>query len=180
MTHVKTIERRGFLGVVSTSTLAMLTRADRVRAAQQPRLHRRVVTGVNDAGMSIVTSDGPAPLEGAWGVDVADLWLLNHVPVDLSDSRDPIAGYKKQAWPPAGGVIVRTGTWHPGFSIRIHRSATIDFLFVISGRVELLLDESSVTLGSGDCVVQRGTNHGWRVVGDEPCTWGVVLLAAKS
>jgi len=143
------------------------------------------VTGVNAAGKSFVTSDGPVPAEGAWSspqrdADGADLWLLNQVPVDLSDTHDPIAGYKGQERPPPGGVIARIVRWHPGFAIKMHRSATIDFCFIISGRVELLLEEGSATLGPGDWVVQRGTVHGWRVVGDEPCVGVAVLVATKS
>jgi mannose-6-phosphate isomerase-like protein (cupin superfamily) len=176
-------ERRSFLGAVSAAVLGVFADGTAAQPAERQRPHRRVVTGVNAAGKSIVVSDGPVPPEGAWastGADGADLWLLNRVPVDLSDANDPIAGYRGQEWPPAGGAIARIGTWPPGFAYRMHRSATIDFVFIISGRLELLLDDGSVTVGVGDCVVQRGTNHGWRVVGDEPCTFAAVLLAATS
>ena len=148
---------------------------------EPPKPPRRVVTGVNAAGKSVVVSDGPVPPEGASaskGGNGADLWLLDHVPADLADSHDPIAGYKKRQWPPTGGVIARVATWPPGFAVQKHQSATIDFVFIISGSLELLLEEGSVTLGPGDSVVQRGTKHGWRVVGDQPCTLAAVLLAA--
>ena len=183
MTHFRRIERRSFVRALSAALLG--TFADRVSAepAQGQRAHRRVVTGVNAAGKSIVVSDGPVPPEAAWasnGGNGADLWLLDRVPVELLDTRDPMVGYKGRQWPPAGGVIVRVGTWPPGFAHQMHRSATMDFVFVISGRLELLLDDGSVTLGPGDSVIQRGTPHGWRVVGDQPCSWAVVLLAATS
>jgi mannose-6-phosphate isomerase-like protein (cupin superfamily) len=176
-------QRRAFLGAVAASLWAMFMAKVRAHAAVPQTRHRRVVTGVNAAGKSVVTSDGPVPAEGGWsegGADGADLWCLDHVPVDLSDSHDPISGYKGMEWPPEGGAIARTGTWPSGFQFPMHRSATIDFLFIISGRIELLLDDGSVKLGPGDCCVQRGTNHGWRVVGDQPCTWGGVLLSAKT
>ena len=150
-------------------------------AVQAPKAPRRVVTGVNAAGKSVVVSDGPVPPEGASaskGGNGADLWLLDHVPADLADSHDPIAGYKKRQWPPTGGVIARVATWPSGFAVQKHQSATIDFVFIISGSLELHLEEGSVTLGPGDSVVQRGTKHGWRVVGDQPCTLAAVLLAA--
>jgi mannose-6-phosphate isomerase-like protein (cupin superfamily) len=183
VTNVEQSERRAFLGTISASLLAMFMDRVSAQAANPQTLHRRVVTGVNAAGKSMIMSDGPVPAEGRWsegGADGADLWCLDHIPVDLSDCRDPIQGYEGREWPPEGGAIARTGTWPPGFQFHMHRSATIDFLFVMSGRIELLLDNGSVTLGPGDCCVQRGTNHGWRVVGDQPCTWGGVLLAAKA
>ena len=80
---------------------------------------------------------------------------------------------------PPGGVIVRMVTWQPGFSFPMHRSNTIDCLVVISGQIELILGDDSTILQAGDTVVQRGTDHAWRVVGNEPCTlWGVLIDAA--
>jgi quercetin dioxygenase-like cupin family protein len=155
-----------------------------VHAAEAKRPHRRVVTGVNAAGKSVISSDGPVPSEGVWstpeGADGADLWILDQVPVDLADTRDPTVGYKWQQWPSPGGVIARIVRWPPGFEIKMHRSATLDFGFAISGHLELLLEEGSTTIGPGDCVVQRGTVHGWRVVGKEPYVGMAVLVAAKS
>ena len=69
-------------------------------------------------------------------------------------------------------------TWEPGLSYPIHRTATIDFIFIVSGQLELILEEGSTVLNPGDCVIQRGTNHGWRVVGGEPCTFTAVMLSA--
>jgi hypothetical protein len=41
------------------------------------------------------------------------------------------------------------------------------------------LDTDSRILGPGDVVVQRGTRHGWRVAGAEPCTFAAVFIDAK-
>lgn len=67
-------------------------------------------------------------------------------------------------------------TWEPGSGFDMRQTPTIDFLVVVSGRMELLVEEGSAKLGPGDCVVQRGTRHAWRVVGDEPCTFAAVFL----
>jgi mannose-6-phosphate isomerase-like protein (cupin superfamily) len=109
-----------------------------------------------------------------------DLWLEETVPVDFSDQSDPIADYSVQMWPPTGGVIIRTITWQPGFSYPMHRSDTVDVMFVISGQLELIVEDGSAVLGPGDCIVQRGTTHAWRVVGAEPCTFAGVLLSAET
>jgi quercetin dioxygenase-like cupin family protein len=44
----------------------------------------------------------------------------------------------------------------------MHRTQTVDYGVVVSGRVSLLLDDGSETLlEAGDIVVQRGTDHAW-------------------
>jgi len=144
---------------------------------------RRVVTGLNATGKSAIVSDGPVPATARYSKpgeeSGSDLWLEKSVPVKNLDQTDPMADYSMQAGPPAGGVIVGTATWEPGHSYPMHRTDTIDFLFVISGQIELILEQGSTVLESGDCLVQRGTNHAWRVVGDESCTFAVVLLSAE-
>lgn len=48
-----------------------------------------------------------------------------------------------------------------------HATATIDVDIVIVGSVEMYLpDLPPVTLQPGDMLIQRGTNHLWRAVGD--------------
>jgi quercetin dioxygenase-like cupin family protein len=61
----------------------------------------------------------------------------------------------------------------------MHTTVTIDFEYVISGRVVLELDDgATVELGPGDTVVQNGTRHAWRNPFDEPVTLLVVLVGA--
>lgn len=144
---------------------------------------RRVVTGLNATGKSAIVSDGPVPATARYSnpgeASGSDLWLEKSVPVKNLDQTDPMADYSMQAGPPTGGVIVGTLTWEPGYSYPMHRSDTVDFLFVISGQIELILEEGSTVLESGDSLVQRGTYHAWRVGGDESCTLAVVLLSAE-
>ncbi len=143
---------------------------------------RRVVTGVDREGRSCVTSDGAVPPAAAWaepGVGRgADPWAVASVPVDLSDDTAPVAEYVLREWPAPGGAIARMIRWEPGFSYPMHRSDTIDIGWVLDGQVELILETESVVLRAGDVVVQRGTVHGWRVIGRAPCTLGMLLLDA--
>jgi len=61
----------------------------------------------------------------------------------------------------------------------MHTTATIDYEYVVSGRVVLELDDGATReLGPGDTVVQSGTRHAWRNPFDEPCVLVVVLIAA--
>jgi quercetin dioxygenase-like cupin family protein len=140
---------------------------------------RRIVTGVDDSGKSVIQSDGIVPDFARWSEKTgngSDLWVEPQVPVDLSKCND-LDGRTGETEPPDGGVIIRIGTGNPGWSYPMHKTTTLDFCIVISGQIELILDEGSTVVKPGDTVIQRGTNHGWRVVGDEPCTMVAVLLS---
>ena len=51
----------------------------------------------------------------------------------------------------------------PGGVSPMHRTNSIDYGIVLSGEVELELDDGAKTLlGPGDVIVQRGTIHLWR------------------
>jgi mannose-6-phosphate isomerase-like protein (cupin superfamily) len=50
---------------------------------------------------------------------------------------------------------------------------------VISGEIDMELDESTVHLKAGDVLVQRGTIHNWVNRGTVPCVIAFVLIAAK-
>lgn len=144
---------------------------------------RRVVTGLNSSGKSIVVSDGLVPENARssgpkTGNSFSDLWIEEQVPVDLNGDTEPLIGYSVKTEPSQGGVTARIVTWEPGFSYPMHKTATLDFIFVISGQLELILEEGATIIAPGDAVIQRGTNHGWRVVGDEPCTVAAILLSA--
>jgi quercetin dioxygenase-like cupin family protein len=183
MTDQPAMSRRSVLTAFSTAGLALWgDPASHRHSRPTQQGHRRIVTGVNARGRSVVVSDSFVPesaTSSSPGKSLSsDLWVLKHVPVSLSDTADPVVGYTRQSWPPSGGVIARVITWQPGVSFPSHRSATVDFIFVISGRLELVLEEGSVILQPGDSAVQRGTEHGWRVAGEEACTFAAVLIDA--
>ena len=61
----------------------------------------------------------------------------------------------------------------------MHTTASIDYEYVVSGRVVLELDDGATReLGPGDTVIQNGTRHAWRNPYDEPAMMAVVLIAA--
>ena len=68
----------------------------------------------------------------------------------------------------------------PGVAARNHRTDSIDYITVISGEIDMELDDSTVHLEAGDVMVQRGTIHNWINRGTEPCVLTVVLIDAKS
>ena len=44
--------------------------------------------------------------------------------------------------------------------------------------MELVLETGSTVVRAGDAVIQRGTPHAWKVVGDEPCVFVSILADA--
>ncbi len=159
---------------------------------------RRVVTGHDAEGQAVFVSDGPPPhlIDMPGGTAVADLWAIDGPPADPGDGHDPAAGFPLE--PPPGGMTLRIirlplpdqslpreqqflhnpadshfSTERPG----MHATATLDLEWVVEGEIELELEDGCVRLGAGDCVIQRGTQHRWRVVGDGPCTYVVAMFA---
>ena len=62
----------------------------------------------------------------------------------------------------------------------MHTTDTVDFEYVVSGRISLELDDGvEVDLVAGDTVVQNGTRHAWRNHSDEPATMVVCLIGAR-
>ena len=57
-----------------------------------------------------------------------------------------------------------------------HRTSTLDYVLILDGEVTLELDRGAVTLGPGDCVVQRATNHAWRNKSGKPVRMAVVMV----
>ncbi len=49
-----------------------------------------------------------------------------------------------------------------------HLTGTVDFVVILDGPVELVLDDGSIIAEPGDLVVQRNTNHAWFNHGDKP------------
>ena len=61
----------------------------------------------------------------------------------------------------------------------MHTTASIDYEYVVSGRVVLELDDGATReLGPGDTVIQNGTRHAWRNPYDETCFIVAVLVGA--
>jgi quercetin dioxygenase-like cupin family protein len=81
---------------------------------------------------------------------------------------------------PAGSVALRLVELPPGGPTAAgwHATDTIDIDVVLSGRVGMELPGGvTVELGPGDSVVQRGTNHRWWAIGDQPARWAAVMWA---
>ena len=78
------------------------------------------------------------------------------------------------------GTVFRVVKFDPGVAPRNHRTDSIDYGIVLSGEIDMELDNGKVVhLKAGDCVVQRGTIHNWVNPGKEPCLVAFILIWAK-
>lgn len=172
-----------------------------------PIKRRRVVTGHDDRGRSVILSDGESPfsflLEKAGGLRLTELWETRSSPADNSGTRDA-AEHERRIEPTGGGSVFRIieyppdrvrlttlapDEFFPGMGVQVaddasrrhagmHRTNTVDYCIVLSGEIWAVLDQGEVLLRAGDCLVQRGTNHAWSNRTEEPCTIAFVLVAA--
>lgn len=174
-----------------------------------PQRHRRVVTGHDALGRSVILMDGGAPnsffLEKAGGLQLTELWETASAPADNSGTEDA-ANRPRRIEPADSGTVFRIIEYPPD-SVRLktldpeayypsmgvahgaepakkrhpgtHRTNTVDYAIVLSGEIYAVMDEGEVLLRAGDCLIQRGTSHAWSNRTGEPCVIAFVLVAAK-
>jgi len=61
----------------------------------------------------------------------------------------------------------------------MHRTETLDYVLVLSGEVEMELDDQVLNLKQGDIVVMRGTNHRWSNKANSEARVAFILTGAK-
>lgn len=135
------------------------------------------------------------------------MWVTDRTPADIS-GRDDRGGTKVGIAPPASGSVFRivdfppaspemmanldpqlmakqvgeghaaAGRARPPRHPFMHRTRTCDYAVVMSGEIDMLLDDSEIHLKAGDVLVQQGTNHAWVNRGTEPCRIAFVLIDA--
>jgi hypothetical protein len=169
---------------------------------------RRVVTGHDESSKAIVKSDGVAGnvrVRAGAGFVSTLLWVTEETPALASlgiDRADRVIGTA----PPANGSILRVVEFPPvtpdveatdrGALMRamgldhhapdgaparhpyMHRTKSVDYAIILSGEIDMLLDDSEVHLAAGDVVIQQGTNHAWVNRSSSVCRIAFVLLDA--
>ena len=184
-------------------SLAVLLAAAAARAEDI----RRVVTGVGDSNKAVVLFDSRLPLKAAPGpypFISTNLWITDSYPPALTskETADRPLGVS----PPENGTKFRVIEFPPldpateakmdpntvmkgvnpvparGLPVKhpmMHRTRTLDYAVVLSGEIDMMLDDSVVHVKAGDVIVQQATNHGWVNRGKEPCRLLFVLMDSK-
>ena len=131
---------------------------------------RRVVTGHDADGKSVVLSDGEPPQHhgmtgDAIGADFIEIWSSPEAVPTLTSAPAAEPNERDLTIMPPSGHLMRMIDIYPasmgGQKTVMHRTRTLDYAMVISGEIVLHLSDSEVVLGPGEVVVQRGTDHAW-------------------
>ena len=168
---------------------------------------RRVVTGLDTDNKAVVLFDSRMPLQaGPLGLQATNLWVTNSYPLGFSFKEDtssiPVGvspldngtKFRVVEFPPLdpateskmepGGLMKAVGPVAPARGRPVthplmHRTRSVDYAVVLSGEIDMVLDDSVVHLKPGDTIVQQATNHAWVNHGTETCRILFVLMDSK-
>jgi len=166
---------------------------------------RRVVTGLDERNHAVVLFDSRIPLkQDSPVISSTNFWITDSTPPNLSKqdtSNRPIG-----VSPPDNGTkfrlvefapldsateaklppeMIMKGVNHPpekGIPVKhpmMHRTRSLDYAVILSGEIDMMLDDTSVHLKQGDVIVQQATNHAWVNHGVQPCRILFVLMDSK-
>jgi len=173
--------------------------------AQQPEV-RRVVTALDASGKAVVMIDERTPLTAPRPPNsAANVWVTSTSLPDFT-ATDDRGKTKIGLMPPKSGTVIRIVDFAPesqggrstdmnhmmkivgagvpkkGLPPRhpeMHRTRTLDYAIIMSGEIDMLLDEGEVHFKAGDVLVQQATNHAWVNRGDKPCRVAFILMESQ-
>lgn len=169
---------------------------------------RRVVTGHDENGKSIFVHDEKVTgtnipslpsteIVHLWGADVSHRYPDDGSAQAYEKFFAPVGGYRflmfsvppdaTNVAPAEANVAAEMESTFPGLAETfdpeapgMHRSATIDLLYVVEGRCISELDSGETReLSAGDTFVQSGTMHAWRNPFNETCKIIAVIVGAE-
>ena len=140
---------------------------------------RRVVTGHDAKGRAVVKIDEVSKniTSSRPGQTACVVWTTESFPVNNTGDADE--GLRQVGTTLKNGTVFRVVEFAPGVAPRNHRTDSIDYAVVLSGEIDMELDDSVVHLKAGDVLVQRGTIHNWVNRGTQPCVMAFILIDAK-
>ena len=155
---------------------------------------RQVVTGHDAKGRAVFVRDEHVDAMHIPGLgELALLWSANEPANYPNEGNNPAA---PGLFPPVGGIRFIMTTYSPEFDViapeatpemhvedddkpGMHRTDTTDFGVLLSGNIAVEVDDGAeLVLSPGDVVVQNGTRHRWRVVGEAPATMVAFIVGA--
>jgi quercetin dioxygenase-like cupin family protein len=143
---------------------------------------RRVVTGHDAAAVAKVLTDSQIPAQrGKSDAAVHAVWNTGEMPCEIAigEAIEDRGALPHATPPPKNGTRLTIIDYPPGNRGTMHRTETLDYVIVMSGEIEMVMDDSTVTLKAGDVMIQRGTNHGWFNRGTENARVAFVLVDAQ-
>lgn len=157
-----------------------------------PKHARRIVTGHDANGRSVVLSDGMPPnvRDKNTGVDFIEIWSTQTTPAVVRPTEPEPTDGALQVPPPPHGTRIRLNDFYPGHIQKLperadgrhrmmHRTRSIDYGIVLEGEIYMILDDREVLLTAGDIVIQRGTDHAWENRSDKVARMAFILVAGE-
>ena len=166
------------------------------KPAEKTAKFRRIITGHDADNKAIFIEDEICPNRFAMGgcetFVINEMWRMVETPGNNDEAKpdDPAANIFDLN-PTENGNVFRIIEFPPDVELGVredgtpvpptmHRTASIDYAYIIKGEVYAVLDDGVETLmKEGDVLIQRGTNHCWSNRSDEPCFILFVLCGAK-
>jgi mannose-6-phosphate isomerase-like protein (cupin superfamily) len=159
---------------------------------------RRVVTGLNDAGESVIVWDEQNPHRNVGhahpGYVITNIWRTESAPADnTAELRDPwVSDEPLSIGPSATGSVFRYLELPPDTDWRFddegreveplafHTTNSIDYAIVLKGEIWAVMDEGETLLRQGDVLIQRGTHHAWSNRSDGPALLAFILIGGSA
>ncbi|MGB0630775.1 MAG: cupin domain-containing protein [Alphaproteobacteria bacterium] len=143
---------------------------------------RRIVTGHDENNIARVITDDVATNTKQAGTGAVStlIWCTDGTPanIEIGENFEDMGARIVGTQPPPMGSRFAVIEFPPGEPTRMHRTESIDYVLCLAGKIDMDMDESTVTMEAGDVMVQRGTNHAWVNRYDEPARVAFVLIDA--
>ena len=130
---------------------------------------RRLITGIDDEGRSVIAEESeivPEPVGGYSGLKMAALFRVEQSP---PPPRPAALAGTVDVQLPAGHVrwMLIEHAPHadhpaPTGATTMHHTDTLDFVYVEEGSAEFLLEDGAHEVSAGDHLVTTGVDHAWR------------------
>lgn len=161
---------------------------------------RRIVTGENANGESLIQSDGPPPnrfMANFAPQFVQVLWATGD---GAAKGNEPAPEGHKFGFHSPGGSILRIVDFPPDETndarkltefldanqVRdknsprhawFHKTHSLDYAICLQGEIYAMMDVGETLMKAGDVLIQRATNHSWSNRSGKYCRMAFVLLA---
>lgn len=146
------------------------------------RMVRRVVTGHDEKGRSVILSDGAPPVVREIDADRTsfyEIWSTDDSPAPVAPDEPEPTERALRVSPSPYGTKVRIVEFEPGAASPMHRTQSVDYGIVLEGEMYLVLDDSETRVEAGTVAVQRGTVHAWQNRSDKVARMIFILVAGE-
>lgn len=141
---------------------------------------RRLITAEGGDGKTVIIGDGPSPNARVLnGSKITRLWETSQMPAPLGVTRDEGAAAGNAYREGFAGTSLYVADLPAGIKIDMHKQDSLDYIAVLTGEVDVVLDKGPVRLHQGDVLIQAGNLHGWSNPTTKPSRIMVVVLTGK-